>query len=323
MFNSFKLLVLVALGAGAWYLLSNYRIQGWENVKFQPRSPSATAASGQPSSSPGSQTGRKTIRIATANFGPVDAVKLGKPLVASRLAQILRQCDLWALQDLQDRDQGVLVQLVEAVNAQGRHYDFATSPEVGRDPVRQYSAFVFDADTIQVDRSTVAVVDDPRGQFSHPPLVGAFRARGAAENEAFTFTLINVHTPADRAAQELDLLAGVYRAVGRGSRNEDDVMLLGELGVDEAHLGQLARLPNVTCAVSGLPTTTRGSRQLDNLLFDRRATSEFVHRSGVIDLMRELNLVQREAAEVSEHLPVWAEFSVYEGGQAGHVGKSP
>jgi hypothetical protein len=25
-----------------------------------------------------------------------------------------------------------------------------------------------------------------------------------------------------------------------------------------------------------------------------------------------------EAMEVSEHLPIWAEFSVYEGGQAGH-----
>jgi hypothetical protein len=30
------------------------------------------------------------------------------------------------------------------------------------------------------------------------------------------------------------------------------------------------------------------------------------------------------AMEVSEHLPVWAEFSVYEGGQAGHAaGPSP
>ncbi len=26
-----------------------------------------------------------------------------------------------------------------------------------------------------------------------------------------------------------------------------------------------------------------------------------------------------EAQEVSEHLPIWAEFSVYEGGQAGHA----
>ena len=35
-------------------------------------------------------------------------------------------------------------------------------------------------------------------------------------------------------------------------------------------------------------------------------------------MMREFELTMPEALEVSEHLPVWAEFSVYEGGQAGH-----
>jgi hypothetical protein len=54
-------------------------------------------------------------------------------------------------------------------------------------------------------------------------------------------------------------------------------------------------------------------------LFDRRATAEFTGRSGVDDLIREFDLSMREAVETSDHLPVWAEFSVYEGGQAGHV----
>ena len=34
--------------------------------------------------------------------------------------------------------------------------------------------------------------------------------------------------------------------------------------------------------------------------------------------MREFELTMPGALEVSEHLPVWAEFSVYEGGQPGH-----
>jgi hypothetical protein len=38
-----------------------------------------------------------------------------------------------------------------------------------------------------------------------------------------------------------------------------------------------------------------------------------------MDLMREFNLALRDAVEISDHLPVWAEFSVYEGGQAGHI----
>ena len=78
-------------------------------------------------------------------------------------------------------------------------------------------------------------------------------------------------------------------------------------------------MPNLTAAVTAAPTTTRGTRVADNILFDRRATVEFTGRSGVYDLMRECDLSMPAALEVSEHLPVWAEFSVYEGGQPGHV----
>ena len=72
-------------------------------------------------------------------------------------------------------------------------------------------------------------------------------------------------------------------------------------------------------AVNGVPSTTRGTRLADNILFDRRATVEYTGRSGVLDMIHELDLTPQEALEVSEHLPVWAEFSSYENGQASHV----
>ena len=321
MFKPLQLLFVAALGFGAWYFFTHFRVQGWEDLRIEPAAGPAGAGAPQAGQGgrPAALSGRKSIRIACANFGPLDRSKLGKPAVAAHLAQIVRQFELLALQDVAARDQGLLVQLVELANAPGRHYNFVTAPQVGRDPVQQYSAFVFDADAVQVDRVSVALVEDRAGQFLHSPLVASFRALGPAENEAFTFTLVNVHTPADRVAGELNLLAAVFRAVRDSGRGEDDVILLGEIGTDETRLGPLARLPNLLCAVSGLPTTMQGSRQVDNILFDRRATVEFTHRSGVYDLMRELSLSAREAAEVSDHLPVWAEFSVYEGGQAGHV----
>jgi len=321
MFKPLQLFFVVALGFGAWYFFTHFRVQGWQDLRIEPAADPAGAGAWQAGQT-GSATapsGRKTIRIASANFGPLDRSKLSKPAVAAHLAAICRQFEVVALQDVAARDQGLLVQLVELVNAPGRHYNFVTPPQVGRDSLERYSALVFDADAVQVDRSSAALVADRTGQFLHPPLVASFRALGPAENEAFTFTLVNVHTPADRAAAELELLAAVFRAVRDSGRGEDDVILLGEIGTDETRLGPLARLPNMLCAISGLPTTTQGGRQVDNILFDRRATIEFAHRSGVYDLMRELNLSAREAAEISDHLPVWAEFSVYEGGQAGHV----
>ena len=101
-------------------------------------------------------------------------------------------------------------------------------------------------------------------------------------------------------------------------RNEDDIILLGDLENDDQHLGQLGKLLGVAALVSGTPTTTRGTQLLDNILLDRRATREFTGRVEVVDMMREFELTMPGALEVSEHLPVWAEFSVYEGGQPGH-----
>ncbi len=313
MFKPQVLLLLVGLGLGLWYFFTNYRIQGFDSLKIEPRTGQAAQYSGGGSSAP---LTKRTIRIATANLGPLDQAKLAKPAVAAHVVRILRQFDVVALQDIRARDQGLLVQLVEQVNAQGRKYRFAVPPSVGRDPVRQYSAFVFDTAAVEIDRTTVASVDNRTGQFRHPPLVAAFQAKGPAAHEAFTFTLINVHTPVDRVEAERDLLASVFRAVRDDGRHEDDVILLGDLGTDDEHLGLLGQVANLTSAVTGVPTTTRGTGVVDHLLFDRRATIEFTRRSGVFDLQREFNLPLREALEIADHLPVWAEFSVYEGGEA-------
>jgi len=302
---------LIGLGLGSWYFLSHYRIQGIDALRIERRD----AAPADPRKSPARKLAKNTIRIAAVNFGPLDANRLAKPGVGPRVVHILRQFDVVALQDIQAPDQGLLVRLMEEVNAQGRRYHYAVPPAVGRDVVRQYNAFVFDTQTVQIDWTTVASVDNRDGRFRHPPLVAAFQARGPEPEEAFTFTLVNVHTPLDRVEAELELLAAVYRAVRDSGRNEDDVILLGQIGADDEHLGPLARVANLTCAVWGVPSTTRGTRLVDNLLFDRRATIEFTRRAGVLDIMREFNLSPREAAETSEHLPVWAEFSVYEGGQ--------
>ncbi len=319
MFKMVRSIVLIGLGFGVWYFFTHFRVSGLENIKIQPRTaaPNAAASSGFVPLAP--QPGKKTIRIASANFGPLDQTKLARPQILQRLVQVLRQFDLIALQDIQARDRSLVVQLVEQTNVGGRRYDFAVAPQVGREPTQHYNAFVFDADTIEIDRRTVAWIDPRSVPFSHPPLVGAFRARGPSPNEAFTFALINVQISSERAAEELAMLAQVYRAVRDDGRHEDDVILLGTFHTEDDRLTTLGLMPNAACAISSIPTTPRGTRTVDNLIFDRRATIEYAHRSGVVDLLRQFNLTAREAAEMSEHLPVWAEFSVFEGGVPGQA----
>jgi hypothetical protein len=235
------------------------------------------------------------------------------------LVNLFSKFDLVAVQGVRGRNQGVLVHLIDQINAPGRTYDFITCPTQQRDALEHYSAFVFDRGTIEVDPSTVHFVEDPLGRFRIKPLVGSFRARGPDPAQAFTFTLINVEVDSDRAALELDLLAKAYHAVCKSRPKEDDFILLGDVESDDQHLGQLGKLFGVTPLLSNVATTARGTQLLDNILMDRRATREFTGRVEVVDMMRECKLTQSAVAEISEHLPIWAEFSIYEGGETAHV----
>lgn len=328
----FGMLLLVGLAVGGFYFFTNFKIQGLDNLSLKPRGSSTEApkpvatkegepvVEQQPDAPPGSAPKtRDPIRIATANLGPLDQQKLGNRHVAKRLVLLLQSYAIVAIQDVRDRNQSVLTNLVDKMNAKDGKYDFVIPTYVGREPVEQYSAFVFDGSVLEVDRSKVYSIEDPHSRLLQRPLVASFRARGPRPAEAFTFTLINVHVDPVRAAAEVDVLADVFRVVRDGGYGEDDIILLGDLERNVENLGRLALIPNLTWAISDISTTTRGTRLVDNLLFDARATSEFTGRSGVMDLMAEFEVPMRDAIEISDHLPVWAEFDVYEGGRAGPI----
>jgi endonuclease/exonuclease/phosphatase family metal-dependent hydrolase len=209
------------------------------------------------------------------------------------------------------------------VNATGARYDFVLGPRLGRTSSKEQYAVLFDTTRIEVDPRSVYTVPDPQDRLHREPLVARFRASTVPPEVAFTFTLVDIHTDPDETATELDALAEVFASVQRNGSGEDDVILLGDLNVDEQHLGQLGRLPGITWAISGVATNTRGDRMYDNLVFDRRTTVEYTGRSGVFDLTRAFGLNQQQALQVSDHFPVWAEFSAYEGWNGAPVASQP
>jgi exonuclease III len=327
-------IVIIALLGATGFFAMNYKIESHsENGKFSyltitPRGNSAepqAAAPDTPANNdlPPPQTNRATFRIATYNLGGLDEAKLGNLRVSEILSQLFRRFELIAVQGLRGKNQGVPVRLIEQLNAAGgRQYDFATCPTQQRDGVEYYSGFIFDKSVVEVDRATVRFVEDPQRRFRRKPLVGLFRTR--ASPTPFTFYLVAVDTDPEKPAPELDMLAEVFRAVRDVVRtdgpSEDDVIMLGDFEADDRHLGRLGNVPGIAAALGDIiPTTARGTKMADNILFDRRATTEFTGRAEVFDMMREFELTVQAAAEISEHLPVWAEFSVFEGGPRGFV----
>ncbi|HLA84085.1 MAG TPA: endonuclease/exonuclease/phosphatase [Thermoguttaceae bacterium] len=323
MWKRFSVLLVFAAAGGMYYFLTHYDVSRQNgNLVIRPRTGTEATLVGVSTSMPVppvTDPGRTTLRLATFQVGPLDRNKLASPLVAAHLATLLRDFDVVAVQGLHAPNQGLIRDLVRHVNTAGGNYDFAVAPEVGAEPVEAYNAFLFDAGRVEVDRSSVRSVEDPAGRLRHAPLMALFRARGVAAEEAFTFLLVNVELDPKQVDMELDLLDDVYFAVAGSVPAEDDVILLGDFESDDRRFSQLGRVPNMACAVSDTVSTTRGTSLVDNILFNRRATTEFTGRGGVVDLVRRLNLNIEEATMIAEHMPVWIELSVFEGGQAGRI----
>jgi deoxyribonuclease-1-like protein len=326
--KSGSLLLLVVLGVAAWFFFQNFRIEGLRALKVVPRE--GLPAEGNPTSADQPlpiRTG-ETIRIATFNIQVLGTTKMNKPHVVAALAKICREFDVVAIQEVRSRDQDIIPRLVDAINEPGRKYDFVIGPrlplEDDQSNYREQYAFIFDRETLETDRYQLYTVHDPHDLLAREPLVGWFRVRGPPTSDAFTFMLVNVHTDPDKAEYECEQLAQVYYAVLDAGTDEDDVILLGDFNVDDQRLGSIMHISGMEAAVRGVTTNTRGTAMYDNLIFHRPSTAEFTGRSGVLDFAREYSLNLEEALEISDHLPVWAEFTVMEGGRRATVaGREP
>ena len=317
-------LSLLAVIGGGWFFLQKFDLKGLGGLSLAPKTTETSSSSTTDLTAPPPvhRTG-DTIRVASFNIQVFGQSKSNKPHVMERLAIIARRFDVIAVQEIRSRSSDVIPRFVDLINAGGRHYDFVVGPRIGRSVSTEQYAFIFDTQSLEVDRRQLYTVSDPDDLLHREPLVGWFRVRGPDPSQAFTFSLVNIHTDPDETDQELDALDDVFVAVQNDGRGEDDVIVLGDLNVDDRHLGQLGQLPDITWCISGVPTNTRGTKTYDNLVFNRRATTEFTGRAGVFDFMREFGLSVEEGLEISDHLPVWAEFSIYEGGAAGRVAARP
>ena len=318
-FTGAVLLVIAAV----WLLLQNYSIEGLESLVLKPRTGAAPSGDVVADGGPPPARAGETIRVASFNIQVFGDSKSSKPEVMQVLAEVIRRFDVVAIQEIRSRNENLLPAFVDQVNSTGRKYDYLIGPRLGRSSSKEQYAYIYDTQSIESDRSMLYTIDDPHDLLHREPLVGTFRVRGPAPTEAFTFTLINIHTDPDEVRRELDVLDDVYRAVRDDGRGEDDIVLLGDLNADESQFGQLAQVAGIAWAISGVPTNTRGTKLYDNLLYSQPATREFTGRSGVLNLMREFNLTMDQAIDVSDHMPVWAEFSAYEGGQPGRIAATP
>jgi len=313
------LLVVIAISGGSGWYLGKHDVGSTVDLSDL----QDLFGSSRVQTSSGIPVNRTTdsIRIASFNIQVLGTTKSHKAHVMEILARIVRQYDVVAIQEVRSKDQSVVPQFVDLINSAGRHYDYAVGPRLGRSSSKEQYAFIFDTASIELDRHQLYTIDDPDDLLHREPYVGWFRVRGPKPEEAFTFSLVNIHVDPDEVEDELNALDDVYRVVRDDGRGEDDVIIAGDLNVDYRHMGELAKTPGLSWVNSGIPTNTLKTAQYDNILFHEHATRESTGRGGVFDFMIEYGLTAEGAMEVSDHMPVWGEFSIYEGGTPGHVAR--
>ncbi len=265
------------------------------------------------------QADQEVIRIATFNVQVFSPEKSGNRMVRARLTEICRKFDLIALQDIRSTNKNLLPDFVRELNSRGGQFGFVISPRVGRSGNKEQTAYVFDQSRIQLDDSFSYTINDPDDVLQSEPFVGWFRTRGPHMEHAFTFTLANFHLDSQQPELELAYLAELHRIIRKDGRGEDDVILLGDFNANAQSLEVAGQKAGLEWVLANTATNTRGTAQYDNIIYDPLATDEFTGRAGVYDFMKQMNLTLNEALAISDHMPVWAEFSIYEAGRPKRV----
>jgi deoxyribonuclease-1-like protein len=306
------------------YAAPNYQTGNYQSQ--QPQVPASYASQSVPPNPPPPTPmfGGPAIRIASFNIQVFGDAKAQKPYVMATLAAIIQNFSVVAIQEIRTQDDYFLDNFLRTyVNTNGRVYDKVVGPRLGRSVSKEQYAFLYDTAAIEVNRRSVFTVNDPDDLLHREPLVAMFRVRGPPAEQAFTFVLVNTHTDPDETGPELNALAQVYQAVRRASGGEDDIILLGDLNVDDNHLGDLGRLDGVRPIIRSTFTNTRQNAQYDNIIYHQPSTTEYSGRSGVVNVRQFQNLSVDQALEVSDHFPIWAEFSAYESVTPGRVARGP
>jgi hypothetical protein len=339
-----KMMLAIGLAAGAWYFFKHFEIHGLHHLAVQSKSGTSEGLLADGSFASGSTIGwpphsstelvvstvstsrpapesrrlsavlpaTRNLRVATWALGGFGPEKLESSLVIDRVASVIREFDVIAIQQLRASQRDFIPYLLARASGAGRNYDYLLGSV--HEPSGEQLAFIFDTTRIVTDRTQLYTVADPDNRMTHDPLVGWFRARELEVNVAWTFSLVNVRVELPLARQETAELPRILNAVARDGRGEDDCIIAGLFQADDVYLLATLGQPAMKTAIKGTPTDIFARHQTSNLAFNDVVTTESIGRGGVVDFLRRENLSLSEAEQVSPYLPVYAEFSIHEGG---------
>ncbi|MCY2973753.1 MAG: endonuclease/exonuclease/phosphatase family protein [Planctomycetota bacterium] len=280
-----------------------------------PLQPSAQPSAANATAELMPQRRAETILVGSFNIQTFGQSKMGDQWVMGRLAEVIRMFDVVGIQEIRSNDQTILDVLMTYINSTGGRYQYVMGPRLGRTVSKEQYAYIYDSNRISTGPNATYTLNDDIDALHREPLIGRFVVRSNLTNRPWTFSLVNLHTDPDVAVQEVNSMGGIMREIRNwefASAQEDDCILLGDFNAAPPKMGALQSVGGVYPLISNQPTNVRETELYDNILIEPNLTSEFTRRAGVLSLAKLFGLSMKDALRLSDHNPVWAEFSVEE-----------
>lgn len=224
----------------------------------------------------------ESIRVATWNIQIFGQSKLQDTSAMRVIAEVCRQFDIIAVQEVRSVQQNVIPTLIDSL---GQGWKFVISERLGRTSSKEQYAFIYNTKVELID---TLQTDDPFDQIHREPFLATFRFN----NKDYSF--LNIHTDPDEEEIEsyyLDTLARMYNATLLGDFNRHPFDYTSDYFFEDYSFAlganEYTNLANSHC--------------YDNFLF----IPPLFYRGTVYNFIDSLGLSQSQGENVSDHYPVY------------------
>lgn len=233
----------------------------------------------------------------------------------TKLAKVIAKFDLCGIVELQSDT--VMEGLAAALEAEtGERWTYIQSNRTGHAKYIEQFAFIWRDGEVRIASGPVGNVEDFADIFRHEPYIASFRAG----NFDFRFLLIHTRwtTEADRE-REVEQIAHEF-VFFRGLTGEKDLVLGGDFNYSHGS-SKMDPVKDLDQVINLIPTATKTtlkssgegfSSWYDHIYVHAGATQERTGKAGAYDFVAGLGYARTQTArkEISDHLPVWAEFRI-------------
>jgi len=253
------------------------------------------------------------LLIGAFNIQVFGQSKMDKPDVVNILVQIVQRYDILMIQEIRDKAQTALPELVADVNkVSSVHYGFVVSPRTGRSSSKEQYGYIFRTDKVNI--GGVYQWQDSDDIFEREPYTVNFERM--TQGNQTNFSYIAIHAKPDDADAEISALVQVYDEIIPVFG--PDALIAGDYNADCSYVCKscwndidLWNDSRFTWLIGHDADTTVSSNDCsyDRLVVAGDSMTANSSPGDVFYFDQYFNLTEEEAKDVSDHYPV--EFYLY------------